>query len=42
VEYVVLQKIYRNWKSGEWKVWGTTEESTLEDVLELERRQKEA
>lgn len=42
VEYVVLQKIYRDWKGGEWKVWGTTEETTLEDVLESERRQREA
>ncbi|RFU34488.1 hypothetical protein B7463_g1857, partial [Scytalidium lignicola] len=42
VEYVVLQKVYRGWKGGEWKVWGTTEETTLEEVLELEKRQKEA
>ena len=38
VEYVVLQKQYESWKEGEWQVWGTTKETTLEDVEEWERK----
>ena len=38
VEYVVLQKQYDNWREGEWQVWGTTQETTLEDIEEWERR----
>jgi protein MBA1 len=38
VEYVVLQRMYWQWKEEEWKVWGTTEQTTLEDVEEWERK----
>ena len=38
VEYVVLQKQYNSWTEGEWQVWGTTKETTLEDIEEWERR----
>jgi len=38
VEYVVLQRQYEGWREGEWQVWGTTKETTLEDVEEWERR----
>ena len=38
VEYVVLQKQYDSWREGEWQVWGTTKETTLEDIEEWERR----
>ncbi|KAM3068253.1 hypothetical protein ACMFMG_009393 [Clarireedia jacksonii] len=36
VEYLVLQKFYRGFESGEWRVWGTTEETTLDRVEEWE------
>ena len=32
VEYLVLQKIIRRGKGEEWKIWGTTEETTLEKL----------
>ncbi|ESZ90544.1 hypothetical protein SBOR_9067 [Sclerotinia borealis F-4128] len=32
VEYVVVQKIYRNWQDKEWQIWGTTRATTSEDV----------
>jgi len=38
VEYVVLQRRIEGWRQGEWQVWGTTQETTLEDVEEWERR----
>lgn len=38
VEYLVVQKIMRDWEEGEWKVWGTTGETTLEDVEMWERK----
>jgi protein MBA1 len=34
VEYVVIQKILLNGQEGEWQVWGTTGESTLEQIEE--------
>lgn len=36
VEYLVLQKFYRGYEPGEWQVWGTTEETTLEKIQEWE------
>jgi protein MBA1 len=38
VEYLVLQKRMDGWKEGDWVVWGTTEETKLEDVMEWERK----
>lgn len=38
VEYVVLQKKYSQWKGEEWQVWGTTDETTLEQVEEVKMR----
>ena len=32
-EYVVLQRMMLEGKEGRWKVWGTVEESKVEDVL---------
>lgn len=40
VEYVVVQKLYKDWKAGDWMVWGTTKETTLDDVDEFKRMQK--
>ncbi|PMD46407.1 hypothetical protein L207DRAFT_417617 [Hyaloscypha variabilis F] len=39
VEYVVLQRQYEGWRGGEWRIWGTTKETTLEDIEEWERRE---
>ena len=33
VEYVVLQKLVWRGKEEKWKIWGTIEESRVEDVL---------
>lgn len=33
VEYVVLQRMMLRGKEGRWKIWGTIEESKVEDVL---------
>lgn len=33
VEYVVLQRMMLKGKEREWKIWGTVEESKVEDVL---------
>ena len=33
VEYVVLQRKMLGGKEEGWKIWGTTEESKVEDVL---------
>lgn len=38
VEYLVLQKQYEGWRDGEWQVWGTTQETTVDDIEEWERR----
>jgi protein MBA1 len=38
VEYVVLQRQYEGWREGEWQLWGTTKETTMEDIEEWERR----
>lgn len=38
VEYIVLQKMYSNWKDAEWKVWGTTDVTTLPDLEEALKR----
>ena len=37
-EYVVLQRMMLEGKEGAWKVWGTIEESKVEDVLGDEAR----
>ena len=42
VEYVVLQQMYKMAEPGEWKVWGTTEETTLEKVEALQARRAKA
>ena len=33
VEYVVLQKMMLKGKEGTWKIWGTVEETKVEDAL---------
>ena len=33
VEYVVLQKRMLRGEEGKWKIWGTIEESKVEDIL---------
>lgn len=38
VEYVLIQKKIWDWQDGGWQVWGTTEETTLDDVLEWEKK----
>lgn len=38
VEYIVLQKLIRNSREGAWKVWGTTDETTLDKVKQLEAK----
>jgi len=42
VEYVVIQKAYWQWKEGDWKIWGTTEETTLDDVKDWEKKMAES
>jgi mitochondrial protein MBA1 len=42
VEYVVLQQMYKMAEPEEWKVWGTTEETTLEKVEALQARRANA
>ena len=37
VEYLVVEKSYWNWKEGDWRVWGTTEETKLETVLQWQK-----
>ena len=32
VEYVVLQSLIKRWTMGPWKVWGTTQETSMKDV----------
>ena len=39
MEYLVLQQVYTRTQPGPWKVWGTTEETSVEV---LERREKKA
>lgn len=39
-EYVVIQKRLLNGKEEPWFVWGTTEETTLEEVERRERRKR--
>jgi protein MBA1 len=34
----VIQRQYVGWREGEWKVWGTTNESTLADVEEWQKK----
>lgn len=38
VEYVLIQKKIWGWEDGEWQVWGTIEETTLDDVLSWEKK----
>ncbi len=33
VEYVVLQRMMLKGQEGNWKIWGTIEETKVEDVL---------
>jgi protein MBA1 len=42
VEYLVIQKKCWQWKEEDWQVWGTTEETTLDDVREWGRKAIEA
>ena len=42
VEYVVIQQMYKMAEPGEWKVWGTTEETTLDKVEALQARRAKA
>ncbi|KAI9784737.1 MAG: hypothetical protein M1816_000740 [Peltula sp. TS41687] len=39
-EYVVIQKRVMDGKEGAWWVWGTTEETTLEEMERRERRRR--
>lgn len=34
VEYVVIQRIYEQWQPNNWMVWGTAQETSLEDLEE--------
>lgn len=38
VEYVVIQRLYEDWREGQWQVWGTTKETTLKDIEEWEKK----
>ena len=38
VEYVVVQRLWKDWEPGPWMVWGTTKEVTLDDVDEWKRK----
>lgn len=40
-EYLVVQKMAKDWKESGWVVWGTTRETTLQDVEEWERMKLE-
>ncbi|KAJ5040443.1 uncharacterized protein L3040_006099 [Drepanopeziza brunnea f. sp. 'multigermtubi'] len=37
-EFVVLQRIMRDSSEGPWQVWGTTKETTLEDLVEWDKK----
>ena len=37
VEYLVMQKKCEGWEEGDWMVWGTTQETGLNDVLGWEK-----
>lgn len=41
VEYVVLQCRFEKWAPQEWRVWGTTMETSLKDVEKWQRAAKE-
>lgn len=38
IEYVVLQKKYEAWNSGDWQIWGTTQETKVEDLEDWEKK----
>lgn len=38
VEYFVVQRMMRKGKMGEWKIWGTTEPTTLEKFEAEQKR----
>ena len=40
VEYVVLQQMYKRATPGPWKIWGTTEESSLAGLEKKEKKKK--
>jgi len=42
VEYLVVEKSYWNWKEGDWRVWGTTEETKFETLLQWKKDDLEA
>lgn len=45
VEYLVIQKWIRKGQEGVWKIWGTTQETTMQDVnraLEAKKAGKKA
>ena len=39
LEYVVIQSKADKWKPEEWRVWGTTKETTLKDVEIWQKRE---
>ncbi len=41
VEYVVIQRTIERWKGEEWRIWGTTNENTLDDIDSWERKKLE-
>lgn len=38
IEYLVIQKMLRKGKPGPWKVWGTTDETTMEKIEAAEKK----
>lgn len=40
VEYVVVQRLYKMTEPGPWKIWGTTEETSLDKVEALQKRKQ--
>ncbi|CZS98214.1 uncharacterized protein RAG0_07024 [Rhynchosporium agropyri] len=37
-EYVVLQRMTQGWEEGGWMVWGTTEETTVEELKKWDEK----
>ncbi|POS83683.1 hypothetical protein EPUL_003195 [Erysiphe pulchra] len=37
VEYLVIQRIYEQWQPNNWMVWGTAQETSLEDLEEWKK-----
>ncbi|KAI6247263.1 hypothetical protein HI914_04264 [Erysiphe necator] len=37
VEYIVIQRVYEQWKPQNWMIWGTAQETSLEDLEEWKK-----